>query len=292
MSRKIRIGTRKSKLAMAQTYLVVDAMKRVDPELEVSIVSLSTKGDKVLDKPLLSFGGKGVFINEFEEMIQSGEIDIAVHSAKDMPMELLDGLTICAVLEREDPRDVLITRKGYVWDREKTITVGTSSLRRIMQVEQYGKVVCHDLRGNVNTRLQKLEDGQYDAIILAMAGMKRLDLLSDERFDFQPFDLKHFIPAGGQGIIAIEGREGEEFEGLWKQMDNTASRYELSFERMVLKLLDAGCHEPIGVFSNVEGDSLTGYLMMEKVIHQVTGKKDDWEQLAQELYAMGGRKNV
>lgn len=284
---KLRIGTRKSQLAMAQTYLVIDAVKNIDPSIEIEIVPLSTKGDKILDKPLLSFGGKGVFVEEFEHKIQEGEIDIAIHSAKDMPMELLEGLTITAVLQREDPRDVLITRKNQPWNKEENTIIGTSSLRRKMQISNLGNVTCKDLRGNVNTRLQKLQDGAYDGIILAMAGLKRLGLDGDERFLFTPFDCQQFIPAGGQGIIAIEGREDSPFLKLFAKIDQETARCELMFERRVLQELNAGCHEPVGVFSKVEGNELTGYLMKENRIYKVRGAKENYKELALTLSRSG-----
>lgn len=284
---KIRIGTRKSQLAMAQTYLVMEEIRRIDPSLEIEIVSLSTKGDKILDKPLLSFGGKGVFVEEFESKIKENEIDIAVHSAKDMPMVLLDGLSIVSVLKREEPCDALIMRKGDVWDKNRHTVIGTSSLRRKMQIERLGDVECQDLRGNVNTRLKKLEDGEYDGIILAMAGLKRLNLHNDQRFTVTPFSTDTFIPAGGQGIIAVEGREDSPFSELFKQMDHAKTRTELLFERKVLENLSAGCHEPIGVFSFVENENLTGYLMRENQIHTITGPKSNYKELALELSRKG-----
>lgn len=284
---KLRIGTRKSQLAMAQTYLVMDAVKQADPSIEIEIIALSTKGDKILDKPLLSFGGKGVFVEEFEQKILKDEIDIAVHSAKDMPMELLEGLSIAAVLQREDPRDVLITRKGEPWKKDECQIIGTSSLRRKMQIMNFANAECKELRGNVNTRLQKLQDGEYQGIILAMAGLKRLGLDTDERFTVTPFDCEKFIPAGGQGIIAIEGKADSPFAELFAKIDHSRTRTELMFERQVLKELNAGCHEPIGVFSKLEGQELTGYLMKENQIHQVKGSKDDYEELALTLSRSG-----
>lgn len=284
---KIRIGTRKSQLAMAQTCLVMEEIKRIDPSMDVEIVSLSTKGDKILDKPLLSFGGKGVFVEEFESKIAMNEIDIAVHSAKDMPMELLEGMSIVSVLKREDPRDVLVMKKGNIWDKNAHTIIGTSSLRRKLQIEAMGDVECKDLRGNVNTRLQKLADGEYDGIILAMAGLKRLGLDTDPRFCVTPFDTENFIPAGGQGIIAVEGKKDSPFCELFKKMDNEKARTELMFERQVLKNLNAGCHEPIGVFSVAEHNCLTGYLMRENGTVTVLGQANNYKELAEQLSRKG-----
>lgn len=272
---------------MAQTYLVMEEIKRAEPSAEIEIVSISTKGDNILDRPLLSFGGKGVFVEELESKIINGEIDIAVHSAKDMPMELLEGLTVVSVLKREDPRDALVTRKNASWNKEIHAIIGTSSLRRKMQIVNYGDIECKDLRGNVNTRLQKLQDGEYDAILLAMAGLKRLGLDQDERFTIMPFDCEQFIPAGGQGIIAIEGRADSQFRELFQKFDNKRARQELLFERQVLQNLDAGCHEPIGVFSKVIDGTLTGYLMKENKIYQVRGSESCYRKLADALCKKG-----
>ena len=183
MNKTIRIGTRKSALAMVQTELVAEALKQVQPGLETRIVTKVTEGDRILNKPLLEFGGKGVFVTEFEQALQNGEIDFAVHSAKDLPMDLEDGLGIVAVPPREDPRDVLMTPAGTDLSVKKEIVIGTSSLRRRLQIETLGKklwpgaaVRCEDIRGNIQTRIRKMDEGLYDAIILAAAGLKRMKL--------------------------------------------------------------------------------------------------------------------
>lgn len=246
----IRIGTRVSELAMTQTHLVMAALKEKVPEVLFEVVPLQTLGDKILDKPLLSFGGKGVFVSEFEEGLLSGTIDLAVHSAKDMPMALPEGLDIVGVPKREDPRDVLITMKGTTL-REEAI-IGTSSLRRQYQIKALKKVVCKDLRGNVNTRLRKLEEGQYDGIILAAAGLKRLGLHEETKYTYQYFDCESFVPAGGQGIIAVEGRKDDPISKLISEINDEESVISLNIERDVLQGLNAGCHEPIGVYSFIK----------------------------------------
>ena len=178
---KIRIGTRKSRLALVQTDLVRQKIEEAFPEAEIEIVEMSTKGDELLDRSLTSFGGKGVFTKELEEALLREEIDLAVHSAKDMPMELGEGMAILAVPPREDPRDVLVTRPGTVLSGKSRIVIGTSSPRRVVQIQELGpklwpgaEICCEMLRGNVNTRLRKLAEGGYDGIILAAAGLKRL----------------------------------------------------------------------------------------------------------------------
>lgn len=268
---KIRIGTRKSALALAQTELVMEALRQIKEEIEFELVPLTTKGDKILNKPLLAFGGKGVFVEEFEEGIKEGTIDIAVHSAKDMPMELLEGLEISAVLQREDARDVLVRRAN---DTGELKVVGTSSLRRQIQIKEvYPSVLCKDIRGNVGTRLEKLKRGEYDGIVLAAAGLKRLGLLDDTSYTFEYFACEQFIPAGGQGIIAIEGRKGAPLTSILKKANDEIAKLSLETEREVLRLLEAGCHEPIGVYSKWEGTQVTIYLMVEKdgVVKRVSG---------------------
>lgn len=264
MSEIIRIGTRKSALALIQTGLVADELKKVWPDLTVEIVTKETLGDQILDKPLQEFGGKGVFVSEFEHAMKEGTIDLAVHSAKDLPMELADGLCIAAVSRREDPRDVLVTRKGALADPKEHVIIGTSSPRRQLEaVENRTRLwpgakslECVTLRGNVHTRLKKLDEGNYDGIILAAAGLRRLDLLDHSGYEFTFLEPDVFIPAGGQGLMAVEAREGSRGAQLCQAIDHREGRICLTLERRVLKLLDAGCHEPVGVYSELDGDRL------------------------------------
>lgn len=259
MDKVLKVGTRKSMLAVEQTNIAVGFMKEVAPETEFELVYKLTQGDKILDKPLLSFGGKGVFVTEFEEGLQKGEIDFAVHSAKDLPMELAEGLEICGIPKREDPRDVLITLPGTDLNTCREIVIGTSSLRRKVQIELIGEklwpgipVRCENLRGNVQTRLGKLEDGGYDAIILAAAGLKRLGMTDTPDYHFHYFDCEAFIPAGGQGILAIEGRIGDPVCEIARKASDPSASVCLKLEREVLRLLNAGCHEPVGVYAHIE----------------------------------------
>ena len=264
----IKIGTRGSKLALAQTNMVIDALTKANTNIECEIVVIHTTGDKILDKPLLEFGGKGVFVLEFEEALLKKDIDLAVHSAKDMPMELTEGLEIAGVLKREDPRDVLITNKSKIIDKEDTAIIGTSSLRRQLQIQKlYPNILCNALRGNVNTRLQKLTDGLYDGIILAAAGIKRLKLDKELNYNFNYLSFEEMVPAGGQGIIAIEGRKDCEIGRLIKDISDSESMIRLETERRVLELFEAGCHEPIGVISEITKDEIT-----IKIIKEVNGK--------------------
>lgn len=293
MEQIIKIGTRKSQLAMIQTELVVSAIKAKNKDIQIELVPLTTIGDKILDKPLESFGGKGAFITEFEDALLAGNIDLAVHSAKDMPIELKEGLDILAVSKREDPRDVLVTRKASPL-RPGGI-VGTSSLRRQVQLEELYQVQIKNLRGNVGTRLNKLREKEYDAIILAAAGLKRLGMLDEEEFQYEYLNEETFIPAAGQGVIAVEGRKKDVFlkelfttenngkdRGVRNEITSCSelttssdlysgndlnswsdlySMYSLETEREVLKLLGAGCSEPIGVYSKIQQDQITLRIM-------------------------------
>lgn len=261
MNRVIRIGTRKSALAVAQAQLVADAMKAASPRLEFELVLKQTAGDRILDKPLLEFGGKGVFVSEFEQALLNKEIDFAVHSAKDLPMDLADGLAIVAVPEREDARDVLVTMAGNMLVGKTEVVIGTSSLRRGLQIKKLGgalwngaSIRVENLRGNVQTRLQKLASGTYDAIILAAAGLRRLRLDEDRNYEMHYFDCDQFIPAGGQGILAVEGRIGDPVNEAAMKIHNDRAGHCLTWERKVLHLLEAGCHEPVGVYTSIDGD--------------------------------------
>ncbi len=262
--KKIRIGTRGSSLALVQTDLVIETIKQNYPELECEIVIIQTTGDKILDKPLLEFGGKGVFVTEFEEALLRDEIDLAVHSAKDMPMVIGQGLDIIGVLKREDPRDVLITMQSVKIEEKEEAIIGTSSLRRQIQVEDiYSNIKCSSLRGNVNTRLNKLTAGMYDGIILAAAGIKRLKLDKELEYHYRYFDVEELVPAGGQGIIAIEGKRNTTLSELLNHISDPTARMELDIERRVLELFNAGCHEPIGVFSDVTDKEINLWMMKE-----------------------------
>lgn len=252
----IKIGTRKSKLALAQTNMVVNEIKKYFPSINIEVVHFTTKGDKVLNKPLINIGGKGVFVTEIEDALINKEIDLAVHSAKDLPLKLQDNLTISAVLKRGNYRDTLVTVKGKEIDFSKETVIGTGSNRRKLAFKNlYPNATFKDIRGNVDTRLNKLYNGEYDGIILAMAGLERLDLLSDSRFTFTPFDYDSFVPAPCQGIIAIESRNNDLTEILSK-INHQDTFYSFQTERHILNILNADCGMPLGAYSFVENNKI------------------------------------
>lgn len=303
----VKVGTRGSKLALAQTELVIKALRERFPQVDFQMVTMSTRGDRDTSRALLEFGGKAVFVEEFEEAILKGDIDIAVHSAKDMPMEIMEGLTISGTLPRACPQDVLIYKSGRSFDRNDSFVVGTSSLRRQYQIrDMYPNAVCKNLRGNVGTRIQKLEDGEYDAIILAAAGLERLGIIDGsaecvevhkDELTFRYLSTKSMLPAACQGIIAIETRTSGEASDMVREINDTEAYTQLICERTVLNRLNAGCHEPIGVYSELYGDHMKLSLMKadaassdkekdeEIQIHRKTveGNTADWEQLVEAL---------
>lgn len=260
---KIRVGTRGSKLAVEQANLVIDALQKRFSEIEVEMVLIRTEGDKNLNKPLPEFGGKGVFISELEGALLSREIDLAVHSAKDMPTELDENLMIAGALPREDARDVLVTKrkKNLQEDSQKPddagFVIGTGSPRRQLQIKKlYPQAICKGLRGNITTRLQKLRDGEYNGIVLAAAGLKRLGLLEEEDLEYRFFSYEEMLPAGGQGIIAIEGRKDDAAAKMAQEISDAAAFTELEAERDVLRKLNAGCHEAVGVLAQHDGEKI------------------------------------
>lgn len=303
----VKVGTRGSMLALAQTELVIKALKERFSQIDFQMITMSTRGDRDTSRALLEFGGKAVFVEEFEEAILKGDIDIAVHSAKDMPMEIMEGLTISGTLPRACPQDVFIYKSGRSFDRNDSFVVGTSSLRRQYQIrDMYPNAVCKNLRGNVGTRIQKLEDGEYDAIILAAAGLERLGIIDGsagclevqkDKLTFRYLSIESMLPAACQGIIAIETRTSGEVYDMVRAINDTEAYTQLTCERAVLNRLNAGCHEPIGVYSELHGDHMKLSLMKadaassdkekdeEIQIHRKTveGNTAEWEQLVENL---------
>ncbi len=284
----IKIGTRKSALAMAQTRLVLEKLQQVYPALQLELVPITTKGDRILTQPLSHMGGKGVFVSEIEQALQQGKIDLAVHSGKDLPVELGAGLTIAAVLERGDPRDVLVTCRGEsLGDKAEKWTVGTGSLRRQRQLKrQYSQAQFLDIRGNVDTRLEKLRVGQYDAIVLAAAGLERLQLDTQQDLFYEKFQPEEFLPAACQGIIAVESRNDPEFVSLLQGIHDPETGLSFAAERQVLSCLGADCTMPAGAYAKIEGEHMTLTVTKDSV-RFVTGQGDKNQgiRLAEELVA-------
>ncbi len=262
---RLRIGTRKSKLALWQANFVKEKLEEKGHTVE--LVLITTTGDKILDAPLAKIGGKGLFVKEIEEALLREEIDLAVHSLKDVPMVLPEGLSLGAITEREFPFDVLISRRGESLEElPKKAIIGTSSLRRQVQIKRKRPdLQIEILRGNVDTRIRKLEEGKYDAIVLAYAGVKRMGL-EDKITQI----LEDFIPAVGQGSLAIEIREKDErIKECISFLDHRESRIRAEAERSFLRKLEGGCQVPIGAYAWIE----EGKLKIRAFISDLSGKK-------------------
>ncbi len=277
----LKIGTRGSKLALVQTQLVIDSLLKINPDLDYEIVILKTRGDKILDKSLKELGDRGVFVKEFEQAILDNRIDIAVHSAKDLPIKLADGLDIVSVLPRADVRDVLIERfpysNGFIELKENAV-VGTCSVRR----EFYAKKIRSDLqfkliRGNIDTRLSKLKDGMYDAIILAKAGLDRLGLIekNKEDFNFTILETNEFLPAACQGIIAIEAKKNSEYSELLNKINDKDTYLQYSVEHKILELLQVDCSQPIAAYAEFVENGINIFVMYAGEELRVFSSKED-----------------
>lgn len=300
-SRTLRIATRKSPLALWQAEFIRSRLQEIHAGLEVELISFTTKGDRFLDAPLAKVGGKGLFVKELENAILAGEADIAVHSMKDVPMEFPEGLDLAVICEREDPRDAFVSNRWSHPDQlPKGAVVGTSSLRRQCQLrEKYPHLRVLDLRGNVNTRLAKLDHGEFDAIILATAGLLRLAMA--ERIALRlPEDFS--LPAGGQGAVGIEcARDDVELRQLLAPLHHDPTAICVVAERAMNRRLEGGCQVPIACFAELQGSehlwlrglvgSVDGQTMLRG---EVSGRPQDAEAmgiaLAEELLARGADK--
>ncbi|AWL13342.1 Hydroxymethylbilane synthase [Saliniradius amylolyticus] len=254
--RTIRIATRKSALALWQAEYVQQALERAHPGLNVELVPMSTQGDRILDTPLAKIGGKGLFIKELEVAMLEGRADIAVHSMKDVPVAFPDEFGLHAICEREDPRDAFVSNDfACLNDLPAGSVVGTSSLRRQCQLKaHFPELIVKDLRGNVNTRLAKLDEGQYHAIILASAGLIRLGMADRIRDFIAPEDS---LPAVGQGAVGIECRNDDsELIELLKPLNHHDTATRVRAERAMNQRLEGGCQVPIGSFALLEGEEL------------------------------------
>jgi hydroxymethylbilane synthase len=259
-SRTIRIASRKSPLAMVQTEWVRDELVKAFPDITFEIASMSTKGDKILDAPLAKIGDKGLFTKELEVQMIEGHADFAVHSLKDLPTNLPEGLMLGCVTEREDPADALVVHEKFKQYQLETLpegsVIGTSSLRRLAQLRHhYPHLSFKDVRGNLNTRLAKLDEGEYDGLILAYAGLHRLGF-ADRIHQSIPSAIS--LHAVGQGALGIECREGDAATlKVIKALEHTPTAQRCHAERAFLRELEGGCQVPIGVNTTIEGDTLT-----------------------------------
>lgn len=258
----LRLGTRGSLLARTQSRIVADALEKRHPGVHVDLVTIKTSGDRITDRPLHDAGGKGLFTKELEQALLAGEVDLAVHSYKDVPvtMPLVDqaGLVVAAVPAREDWRDVLVSAKAKGLDELASgARLGTSSLRRRCQALQVrSDLTVEPLRGNIDTRLRKLRDGEYDAIILAAAGVRRAGLLDGNVMTFIPPDV--MLPAPGQGALALQCRKDDaSTRGLLAVLNDPDTAECVSAERALVAALNGDCHSPIAVLGTVEGDRLS-----------------------------------
>jgi len=254
--RKIRIATRKSPLALWQAEHVAHRLEGLFPDIQTELVKMVTKGDKILDAPLAKVGGKGLFVKELEQGMLNDEADIAVHSMKDVPVEFPAGLHLAAILDREDPTDAFVSNHYASLDQlPKAAKIGTSSLRRQCQIkERFPDAEILSLRGNVNTRLSKLDAGEYDAIILASAGLIRLGMQARIT---QRLETSISLPAIGQGAIGIECRENDsEMNELLKALHDEETACRISAERAMNARLNGGCQVPIAGFAELSGDQL------------------------------------
>jgi len=303
LPRTIRIGSRKSQLAMVQTHWVHEQLQKVFPQRTFEIHTMSTQGDKILDVALAKIGDKGLFTKELEVGMLSSDIDFAVHSLKDLPTNLPAGLMLGCITEREDPADALVLHKSH---RDKQLAtlpegavIGTSSLRRLAQLRHhFPHLAFKDVRGNLNTRLAKLDAGEYDALILAVAGLQRLGM-GDRIHQSIPAEIS--LHAVGQGALGIECRSDDtEILNLLKALEHRPTAVRCYAERAFLRELEGGCQVPIGVNTTLDGETLTlkglvASLDGQRVIQgEVSGAADDADQLgidlAHQLKAQGAQE--
>ncbi len=289
MTQRVRIATRKSALALWQAEYVKARLEFFHPGLVVELVPMSTQGDKILDTPLAKIGGKGLFVKELETAMLEDRADIAVHSMKDVPVEFPQGLMLSTICEREDPRDAFVSNQYQSLSQlPYGAVVGTSSLRRQCQIKALRPdLQIRDLRGNVNTRLAKLDAGEFDAIILAAAGLIRLGFQS-RIATYLP--VTQSLPANGQGAVGIECRSDDlAIRALLAPLEHPPTRLAVLAERAMNRALQGGCQVPIGAFAEIDGDAmylrgLVGQLDGQNILQaEVRGAAADAEVLGQQL---------
>ncbi len=250
---KLRIGSRESRLAVIQSRMVMELIAAAEPAAELELVTMKTTGDKILDKTLDKIGGKGLFVRELDQALRDGRADFTVHSLKDMPMEVPEDLPLAAFSSREDPRDVLVLPEGAT-DLDKSKPIGCSSRRRQLQLKKlFPDMDIQPVRGNVQTRLAKLDSGQFSALVLAAAGLKRLGL---EGRISRYFTTEEILPAAGQGILVVQTRKGMDTQCLRLVQDGETA-FCAKAERAFVRALDGGCSSPVAAHAVVEGEKLT-----------------------------------
>jgi len=288
--KKLIIATRGSKLALWQSEHVKAELEKAHPGLEVELSVMMTKGDKILDVALAKIGGKGLFTKELEEAMLRGEAHIAVHSLKDVPMEFPQGLKLGVITKREDVRDAMLSEKySSIEALPEGAVVGTTSLRRRMQLLKLRPdFVIKNLRGNVNTRIRKLQEGEFDAIILASAGIKRLGLENEVKY-FTPISKEVMIPASGQAALGIEIIDDAEVERLVSVLNDEDAIIETRVERDFIRVLEGGCQVPIGVNAEIKGESLHVKAILglpdgsELICEEMSTQKENYENVGKEL---------
>ena len=285
MRTHLKIGSRESALAVRQAQIVKEALEKASPGLTIEIVTLKTTGDKILHKSLEKIGGKGLFVKELDRALLNGDIDLSVHSLKDMPMEIPRELPVIAYTNREDPRDALILKPG-IQDLKKGGIIGSSSRRRSLQAGKlYPKCSFKNIRGNVQTRLFKLEHEEYEATILALAGLKRLGM---ENCVSRVFSVDEMIPSAGQGILAVQGRKGEKIPGI-EAVDCSDSRFAAKAECGFVRYLNGGCTSPVAAYAETAGNEIRirGLYYHEESgqfeVGTISGEKHKGEMLAERL---------
>ena len=284
--KKIVIATRGSKLALWQSEHIKEELLKIDPSLEIKLKIVVTQGDKILDKPLADIGGKGLFIKEVEDEILKGNAQIAVHSLKDFAVEFdEEHFSLTAITKREDVRDTLLSEKfETLAELPDGAVIGTSSVRRAMQLKAFNpKLVIKDLRGNVDTRIRKLKENQYDAIILARAGIKRLGIIDSVKYA-TAIDTDIMIPAMGQGALGIETNKDPEVIELVKQLDDKATRICTTIEREFVKELQLGCHAPVGIKAKLQDD---GTVKVKAILQKADGTIIRKEIISDEFEGLG-----
>ena len=288
--KKLIIATRGSKLALWQSEYIKKELEKAHPGLEVELSVMMTKGDKILDVALAKIGGKGLFTKELEEAMLKNEAHIAVHSLKDVPMEFPKGLKLAVITKREDVRDAMLSEKYSSLEAlPEGAIVGTTSLRRRMQLLKLRPdFVIKNLRGNVNTRIRKLKEGEFDAIILASAGIKRLGIENEVTY-FTPISKEVMIPASGQAALGIEIIDNPEVERLVSVLNDENAIIETSVERDFIRVLEGGCQVPIGVNAELQEGRLHVKAILglpdgsELISEEITADKEAYKNLGKDL---------